>query len=147
MKWSLFRPIGTVRDYNQGEKPSSGFTIVEILVTLFAAVTMIIAVSVAVNAHSALAQRHRDTVIANAFANSKIEALRSQGFLGLSDGTTNITNELPTELKTPRSGSLVISSFSTAIKEVELSIAYNERGVTRTYTYTTLIGELGVGQY
>lgn len=108
---------------------------------------MITAVSVAVNAHSVLAQRHRDTVIANAYANSKIEALRSLGFLGLTNGTTNITSELPEELKAPRSASLVVSSFSTSIKEIELTINYNERGVTRTYTYTTLIGELGVGQY
>lgn len=136
----------TIRNWNRGEA-SSGFTIVEILVTLFAAVIMISAVSVAVNAHSALAQRHRDTVIANAYANSKIEALRSTGFLGLTDGTTDITSELPEELKAPRSASLVVGTYSTSIKEIDLLITYNERGVSRTHTYTTLIGELGVGQY
>jgi hypothetical protein len=114
---------------------------------MFAALIMLSAVSVAVNSHSALAQRHRDRVITNAYANSKIEALRSLGFLGLANGTTNITSELPEELKAPRSASLVVSTYSTSIKEVDLSITYNERGTPRTYTYTTLIGELGVGQY
>lgn len=126
---------------------TGGFTIVELLATLFVCAILIGAVSIAVNSQSVVAQRHRDMVIANAFANSKVEALRSIGFLGLSDGTTNITSELPTELKAPRSASLVISSHSVSVKEVDLSLTYNERGVARTFTYTTYVGELGVGQY
>lgn len=130
----------------QGEN-APGFTIVELLVTLVASAVMIGAVSLAVNSQSVIAQRHRDLVIANAYANSKVEELRSKGFLGLANGTTDITGELPDELKAPRNASLVISAYSTSIKEVDLSITYSERGTSRTLTYTTYIGELGVGQY
>lgn len=108
---------------------------------------LVAAVTVAVNAHAALAQRHRDLVIANAYANSKFEALRSAGFLGLTDGTTDLAAELPEELQEPRSASLVVSAESVSVKEVDLSITYNERGTPKTLTYTTFIGELGVGQY
>ena len=132
---------------NQPAGSQSGFTLVEILTTLAAAAIMIGAVTVAVNSQSALAQRHRDLVIANAYANGKIESLRSQGFLGLTDGTTDLTNELPEELKAPRSASLVISAESVSVKEVDLTITYHERGNNRTLSYTTLVGELGVGQY
>lgn len=126
---------------------AAGFTLVEILATLAATAILIGAVTVAVNAHAALAQRHRDLVIANAYANSKIEALRSAGFLSLTDGTINLTSELPDELQEPRSGSIVISSQSVSVKEVDLTITYNERGAPKTLAYTTYIGELGVAQY
>jgi prepilin-type N-terminal cleavage/methylation domain-containing protein len=127
--------------------PPRGFTLVELLVTIFACGVVLGGLSIAVDSQSAVAQRHRDMVIANAYANSKVEALRSKGFLGLTDGTTNLTSELPAELKSPRSASLVVSSHTVSVKQVDLTITYNERGVARTYSYTTLIGELGVGQY
>lgn len=125
----------------------SGFTLVEILVTLIACAILIVAVNAAVNTQAILAQRHRDMVIANAYANGKIESLRSQGFLALSDGTTDLTSGLPSELKAPRSATLVISAHNASVKEIDLSITYNDHGNPRTYTYTTLVGELGVGQY
>jgi type II secretory pathway pseudopilin PulG len=126
---------------------ASGFTIVELLVTLLACAIMIGGVSIAVNSQSVIAQRHRDMVIANAYANSKVESLRSKGFLGLSNGTTDLTSELPDELKAPRGSTLVISDESVSVKRIELSVTYSERGESRTFNYTTLIGELGVGQY
>lgn len=97
--------------------------------------------------HLHLSQRGRDLVIANAYIENKIEGLRSIGFAGLSDGTTDITSELPTELNAPRSGSYVISSPSSAVKRVVVTITYNDQGDNRTYSYTTYIGELGAGQY
>lgn len=132
---------------NSKRNKSSGFTIVELLVSLFASAILIGTVSVAVNSQLSIAQRGRDLVIANAYAEGKFEELRSKGFLGLADGTTNVTSELSNELKNPRSGSVQISAQTTSVKRVELSITYNDRGSARTYSYTTFIGELGVGQY
>lgn len=126
---------------------AAGFTLVEVLATLMAGAILIGAVTVAVNAQAVLAQKHRDLVIVNAWANGRVESLRSKGFLGLSAGTTDITAELPTELKAPRSATLVISAESVSVWEADLSITYNEYGTPRTVSYTTLIGELGVGQY
>ncbi len=126
---------------------SSGFTIVELLVAIAVGGIMFVSLNTMYTSQTYLSQRGRDVVLANAFAESKVEGLRSKGFLGLDDGTTDITSELPSELSTPRSGSLVISSFSAAIKNVEITITYNEQGQSRTYYYKTFIGELGVGQY
>lgn len=119
---------------------------VELLVTLVVGAILVLSLNTIVNSHLYLSQRGRDVVLANAFAEKKIEALRSRGFLTLNNGTTNITAEMPPELKTPRSGSVVITTQSAAIKKVRLSLTYNEQGNTRTQTYTTYIGELGVGQ-
>jgi len=124
-----------------------GFTVVELLVTIVVSAILVLAVNTILISHAYLSQRGRDLVLSNAYAELKIESLRSAGFLGLNDGTANITNELPSELSTPRSGTLVISSPSTGLKQAVITISYNEQGRTRTHTYKTYIGELGVGQY
>lgn len=121
--------------------------IVELIVTLVVASILILSLHTVVVSHTYLSQRSRDLITINAFAEHKIEALRSIGFLGLNDGTTNITSELSTELLAPRSGILTITSFSTAVKKIHLTITYNDQGNARTYIYATYIGELGVGQY
>ncbi len=126
---------------------SSGFTIVELITAMVVGVIMISGAVLVLTSGQTLAQRHRDLVAANSFAEQKIEALRSIGYLGVSNGTTDVTSQLPNELKSPRSGSLVTSSFSTGVKKAQLTITYNDQGIPRTYVYTTLIGELGVGQY
>ncbi len=124
----------------------SGFTIVELIITLLVGASFVAAMSNVFTTQTYIAQRGRDSVIANAYAESKFEALRSKGFLGLSDGTTDVTSELPSELNTPHSGSLTISSYNSAIKKVDLTINYNAQGQTKTFSYTSYIGELGVGQ-
>ena len=124
-----------------------GFTIVELIVAIVISSIIVGGASLILGSQIHLSQRGRDLVLANAYTEKKIESLRSLGFLGLSDGTTDITNELPAELNNPRSASLVISSQTAAIKKVEISLTYNDQGVSRTYNYVTFVGELGVGQY
>ena len=128
-------------------KNQSGFTVVEILVAIVVGAIVITGANGIIVAQGYISQRGRDLVLANAFVEGKIESLRSTGFLGLTDGTTVITDELPSELNAPRSGTLTVSSYNAAIKRIEISITYNEQGAARTYSYTSLIGELGVGQY
>lgn len=126
---------------------SAGFTIIELIVAIAISSIIVSGASLIIGSQIHLSQRGRDLVLSNAFAEKKVESLRSVGFLGLSNGTTDITAELPTELNTPRSSSLVISSYSSATKKVVLTLTYNDQGTARTYTYTTFVGELGVGQY
>jgi len=126
---------------------TAGYTIVELLVTIFVGSILAGVLTNILTSHSYLSQRGRDVAVANSYVENKVEALRSAGFLGLANGTTNLTAELPAELNAPRSGSLVISDYSAAIKQAVITVTYNEQGTTRTYSYTTYIGELGVGQY
>jgi prepilin-type N-terminal cleavage/methylation domain-containing protein len=128
-------------------KQQNGYTIVELIVSIVVASILLLAINSILTTHLYMSQRSRDLVLTNSFAESKIESLRSIGYLGLSDGTTDITSELPAELSSPRNGSQVISSYATDIKLVTVTIIYNEQGGSRTQTYQTYIGELGVGQY
>jgi len=129
------------------DRNQNGFTLVELMTAIVIGAFFFAAVSTLIANNSHLAQRARDVAAANSFAENKVEQLRSAGYLSLSDGTTDVTAELPAELKPPRSASVAVSSASTSIKKIELSVSYNDQGSSQTYGYTTYIGELGVGQY
>lgn len=135
------------QQYFRADATSPGFTLVEVIVTMVAAAILIGGVHTAYVAQVSTSAKARDTVIANSYAEGKMESLRSQGFLALTDGTTNLTSTLPQELQSPRSATMVISSQSVSTKRVVLTVTYNDRGTARTSIYTTYIGELGVGQY
>lgn len=120
---------------------------VELLIALIVGAILVLSLNAIVSSHSFLTQRSRSLVVSNAYAEKKIEALRSAGYLGVTPGTTDITNELPSDLLKPRAASLTISQESSAVKRIRLNISYNEQGANRTQVYTTFIGELGVGQY
>lgn len=125
----------------------TGFTLVELLVTILVSVVLVGALSTISNNNVYLSQVGRDLTIVNSFAENEIEELRSKGFITLNNGTTDLTSELPSELKAPRSASLQISDAATGLKLVTFNLSYNAQGRTQTQTYKTYIGELGVGQY
>lgn len=135
--------IKRIKDIGNTEK---GFTLVEMLVTILVSIILIGALSVITNNNVFMAQKGRDQTIVNSFAENKVEELRSKGYLTITNGTTDITSQMPTELKAPRSGSVVISDVSTGLKLVVVTLTYNEVGQTQSQTYKTYIGELGVGQ-
>ena len=126
---------------------TAGFTIVELIVSLVVGSLLVGAASLLGSVYYSLSARALSLTVANSYSENKVEGLRSTGYLGLTDGTTDITSELPGELRSPRSGSLQVSSQSTSVKKIDISITYNDQGAQRTYSYTTYIGELGVGQY
>lgn len=125
---------------------AGGFTIVEILVAIAVAGVVVISLSQVVTTYVLLAQRGRYLNLANAYVEAKVEALRNIGFNGLTPGTTNLTSELSTQLPPSRSASMTIGNPSGGLKQVVLTVRYPDQGATRTYAYTTYIGELGVGQ-
>lgn len=125
----------------------SGFTLVELLVTILVSSILVGVLSTISSNNSFMAQRGRDLTVVNSFAENKVEELRSKGFSTLVNGTTSLTSAMPNELQAPRSGSLVISDASTGLKLVVVALTYSDQGKPLTQTYKTYIGELGVGQY
>lgn len=128
-------------------KNTSGFTIVELLIAISVFAIIIPALASFLNLLSVINDRARDTAVVNALVENKAESLRSISFVGITDGTTDFTGELPGTISTPRSATYNISSLSTSLKQVDVTVAYNDHGQTRTLSYRTYIGELGVGQY
>jgi hypothetical protein len=110
------------------------------------ATIVVLSLSQVVTSYVHVAQRGRYLNLANAYAEAKIESLRNTGYNGLSVGTTNLSGELPAQLPPSRSASMTITSPSGGLKQVDLTLSYSDQGQTNTYSYTTYIGELGVGQ-
>ena len=130
-----------LRDVKDG-----GFTLVEVLVCIALAGIVIASLSQVTTTYVHISQRGRYLNLANAYAEAKIEALRNSGFNSLTVGTTSLTAELPSQLPPIRSASMTVSNPFAGIDQVDLMISYNDQGQTNSYSYTTYVGELGVGQ-
>lgn len=125
----------------------AGFTVVELLIAIAVVGILVPTLAGFINTLNQLNDRARDLVIVNSLAENKTEGLRSMGFTSLTDGTTDFTSELPVTLGSPKSATYAISTPNTGIKQVDTTITYTDHGKTRSATYRTYIGELGVGQY
>lgn len=127
--------------------PASGFTIIELVVSIIVFALLVPAVASFLNLLNTLNDQAADTAIVNALAENKVESLRSAKFNSLSNGTVSFVAELPETISTPRTATYTVTSPSTGLKEINLNVTYNDHGSARTLTYKTYVGELGVGQY
>lgn len=125
---------------------SDGFTIVEILVAIVVSGIIIGSLTQVVTAYVHLAARGRYLNLANAYAEAKVESLRNTGYNSLTPGTTNLKNELSSQLPRSKDASMTVDPPAGGLKQVELTISYQYLGELKSYSYTTYIGELGVGQ-
>jgi type II secretory pathway pseudopilin PulG len=125
---------------------SEGLTIIELLVSIVVAGVVIGSLSQVVSTYLHVSQRGRYLNLANSYIEAKVEALRNVGYNSLTLGTTSLTGELPTQMPLTRSASMTVSSPSNGLKQVDLSVTYADNGQSNTYSYTTYLGELGVGQ-
>ena len=123
-----------------------GFSIVELVIAIVVGATFILATNVIIDNYIHLGQRGRNLTIANSYTEGKVEAIRNIGYNALDDGVSDISSDLPTQLTGPKSGSITISQPQTGLKQIDISITYNDNGTSRTSTYRSYIGELGVGQ-
>lgn len=125
---------------------NAGFTLVELLVCIVVAGVVIASLNQVVDTYVHTAQRGRWLNLANSYVEGKIEALRSTGYNGIGTGTTNLSSELPTQLPPSRTASMTVSQPQTGLKQVDISLSYKDQGQTQSLSYTTYVGELGVGQ-
>lgn len=127
-------------------KDQKGFSIVELIISIVVGVTFISSMNLVVDNYNNLGKQGRNLVLANSYAEAKIEGLRNTGYNGINLGTTDLSSELPSQLPSPRSASMVVSQPQAGLKQIDVYVSYNDLGTTRNYSYRTYIGELGVGQ-
>lgn len=125
---------------------SEGFTLVELLVSIAVGAIVITSLNMLVSGYLHVSQRGRYLNATNSFVEGKVEALRNSGYNAVTVGSSSITSQLPSLLPPSRSASMTVSTPSNGIKQVDITVSYKDEGLTRTYSYTTYIGELGVGQ-
>ena len=124
----------------------SGFTVVEILLGIALFGILIPAIILALNSIAVINDASKDLVIANIYAENKIEELRSIGYNSIPVSTVSITSTLPVTLGKNRSGSYTVTNTTAGQKVITLTIVVQARGSTRTLNYRSIVGELGVGQ-
>lgn len=125
-----------------------GFTVLEVLLTIVLAAFFMLSMTTIVNNFNVLNARTRDLTVANAFIENKVEALRNAAFISLPADSTvvDITSEVPATL-TDATAQYTVVDESVSLKRIDIVLAYEDYGQTRTLRYSTAIGELGVGQY
>lgn len=126
-----------------------GFTLVEIIVTIVVAGIMMIGLSSTVIGIRLINARAKDAALVNSIVEDKVEELRSQTFVRLVNGTYDFTDELPDTITDDRTATYTVATASgnVALKEITITISYNDFNEEDVYEYKTFIGELGVGQY
>lgn len=126
---------------------SPGFTIIELLITIAVFGFVIPSMTGLINTINGLNDRARELSIINALVENKVESLRSISFVGVNNDTYDFTSELPPTLAKPREATYVVSSVTSSLKQVDITVKYNNQGNEKVINYRTYLGELGVGQY
>jgi len=125
---------------------TNGFTVLEVLIGIGLFGIIMPSILLSVVQVNRLNDKAKDLTQANILAEQKMETLRSAGFNALNIATVDFTNELSQSFTEPRSATYTVTSPYSGIKEIEVVIQYNDQGQTRTLSYKSLIGELGVAQ-
>lgn len=107
-----------------------GFTVVEILVSVFVFVLIVAMATSMIRALVRANDESTDLLAADEFALSRIETIRNTEYGTLSNGTTTLS-DLPGSLPEPRSATQVISQHTTDVKRVRITVTYG--GTNRTY--------------
>ena len=127
------------------QKSEAGFSIVELVLAIVVGISFIGSMSLVVNNYTDLGKQDRNLLLVNSFAEAEVEQLRNNTYNSLNIGTTSLTSQLPSQLP-DATGTMTVSQAQTGLKQIDISISYNDLGTSRTYTYRTYEGELGVGQ-
>lgn len=123
-----------------------GFTVIELLIAIGIFGLVAPSISLAILSINRINDKAGDLTYANILAENKIETLRSQGYNSLANGTVDFSSELIDTFTPPKSASYTVTTPENGIKNVNVTIQYTDQGQTRTLTYASIIGELGVAQ-
>jgi len=129
------------------QNKQTGFTIVELITATIVGSLLFLATATALAMITDVNQQSRNIALATTAAKNKVEDIRSQGFVSLTNGTTDFSGELTDSLTPPRNAKLTISDSQVGVKKLHIEIGYNHNGDQKILQFDSLISELGVGQY
>lgn len=126
---------------------STGFTIVELLVTIAViGITIASLTSLFISIRNIQQQAiYADT--ATRAAQREIETLRNDNYASLTPGQSiDFTSQLPSSLPRGSSGSAQVSQPATDLRRVDVTVTYKAEGKQQNVTLSSLIGVIGITQ-
>lgn len=119
-----------------------GFTLVEVMVVVIFVGIISIGLSELVVGLRDIGNYARRETQATLSAEDKLEELRNLPFNLIVDDP-DFTDELPSDLLSP-TASVDVTVVSSILKQIDITITYQEKGETRTHTFRSYIGNPGI---
>ena len=125
----------------------SGFTLLEILITL---IVLGLAITSLSGMYYIMQQTQTESAhydLAVRAARTEIEDLRNNGYTSLLPGNTiNFTSSLPSSLPANKTGSVAVSEPMPGLRRVDVTVTYSDFGQQQTIILSSDIGIIGLGQ-
>ncbi len=125
----------------------SGFTLVELLVTLIVLGIVITSMGGLYYLMQITEVQSQHYDLAVRAARTEIEDLRNNGYNSLNPGSNiNFTASLPASLPKGKTGTVAVSQPVDDLRRVDVTISYTDYGKAQTITLSSEIGVIGLGQ-
>jgi Tfp pilus assembly protein PilV len=132
---------------NKQLRLESGFGIVEVVITIVLLGALSLAITGMFRSILYIQSAGQYQKSATLAAQREIESLRNSNYNDLTAGSTvTFTSELPTELPSPKSGTVSVSEPVSGLKRVDVTISYHKPGGTKQVKVSSTIGIIGITQ-
>lgn len=133
-------------------KTQNGFTVVELLVTLFVVAGTFITIATTYAMLTRLADKTQDFLAANSIAHQKLQQFENEEFAYIPSGPEDtpyefdFADELPATLTGPREGKVFITAQTPTLKYVFVRVTYYSTGAKQVLEYGSYIQQGGLGR-
>ncbi len=132
---------------SRGELSTSGFTLVELMVTVVVLGLVITSLGGLYYTMQILQVQSQHLDLATRAADSEIEDLRNLGYSNLTVGTNiTFTSSLPSALPSSKTGTVVVTQPLSGLERVDVTVSYTDYGKSESVTLSSDIGIVGIGQ-
>lgn len=128
-------------------KNSSGFTLVELLITIIVLGIVVTSLSGMYYTMQLTETKSQHYDLAVRAARTEIEDLRNSGYDALTPGNNiDFSSSLPRVLPKGATGTVQISEPMPSLRRVDVTVSYSEFGQTQNVELSSDIGIIGLGQ-
>jgi type II secretory pathway pseudopilin PulG len=125
----------------------AGFTIPELIVTIVFIGFAFVGITQLYLSIQRIQEQTSWLQSASHAAQTEVESLRNNNYSELVAGQNiDFSTQLPSNLPTPRSGSVAVSEPQAGLKRIDVTVSYSDHGTPRHVEMTSLIGIIGISQ-
>lgn len=134
-----------IHRFRRSPDGSAGFGVVEVVIAIALLGALSLALTGMFQSIVALQAAARNQKLATLAAQRQIETLRNSSYGNLTAGSTvDFSGNLPSELPSPKSGSVAITEPNSGLKRVDVTVTYKQYGATKKVVVSSTIGIIGI---